>query len=97
MPHIVFLTAYDDTRCSVRSTFDYLLKPAEPEAENKTLQHLHGSAVRHQDVTALDERRLPEIHSSGHSRIYLRFGKVGDPNWAGYSWCAATAWSVSPD
>jgi two-component system LytT family response regulator len=80
MPHIVFLTAYDEyaVQAFEEHAFDYLLKPAEPKRLSKTLQRLRQRSAP-QDVTALDESAgyLKYIPCTGHSRIYLlRFDEV---------------------
>ena len=102
MPHIVFLTAYDEyaVQAFEEHAFDYLLKPAEPKRLSKTLQRLRQRSAP-QDVAALDESAgyLKYIPCTGHSRIYLlRFDEVLAirSKLSGSSWCAATAWSVSP-
>lgn len=80
MPHIVFLTAYDEyaVQAFEEHAFDYLLKPAEPKRLSKTLQRLRQRSAP-QDVTALDESAgyLKYSPCTGHSRIYLlRFDEV---------------------
>lgn len=80
MPHIVFLTAYDEyaVQAFEEHAFDYLLKPAEPNRLNKTLQRLRQSCAP-QNIAALAESAgyLKYIPCTGHSRIYLlRFDEV---------------------
>lgn len=80
MPHIVFLTAYDEyaVQAFEEHAFDYLLKPAEPKRLSKTLQRLRQRSAP-QDVAALEESAgyLKYIPCTGHSRIYLlRFDEV---------------------
>ncbi|HEI8868990.1 MULTISPECIES: two-component system response regulator BtsR [Gammaproteobacteria] len=80
MPYIVFLTAYDEYALQAfeQHAFDYLLKPAEPQRLNKTLQRLQQRRVP-QDIAALPESEgyLKYIPCTGHSRIYLlRFEEV---------------------
>lgn len=80
MPHIVFLTAYDEyaQQAFEEHAFDYLLKPAEPQRLKKTLQRLQQRHTA-QDVAALPESAgyLKYIPCAGHSRIYLlRFDEV---------------------
>lgn len=80
MPYIVFLTAYDEyaVQAFEEHAFDYLLKPAEPQRLNKTLQRLQQSRAP-QDIAALEESAgyLKYIPCTGHSRIYLlRFDEV---------------------
>ena len=72
MPHIVFLTAYDEyaVQAFEEHAFDYLLKPAEPKRLSKTLQRLRQRSAP-QDVAALEERRLPEIHSLHRPQPHL--------------------------
>ncbi|MEX0634339.1 two-component system response regulator BtsR [Serratia ureilytica] len=83
MPHIVFLTAYDEyaVQAFEEHAFDYLLKPAEPKRLSKTLQRLRQRSAP-QDVTALEERRLPEIHSLHRPQPHLSAAlrrSAGDP------------------
>lgn len=83
MPHIVFLTAYDEyaVQAFEEHAFDYLLKPAEPKRLSKTLQRLRQRSAP-QDVAALEERRLPEIHSLHRPQPHLSAAvrrSVGDP------------------
>lgn len=80
MPYIVFLTAYDEyaVQAFEQHAFDYLLKPAEPNRLNKTLQRLHQRREP-QSIAALEESAgyLKYIPCTGHSRIYLlRFDEV---------------------
>ncbi|MFI8417354.1 two-component system response regulator BtsR [Serratia sp. NPDC078593] len=80
MPTIVFLTAYDEYALQAfeQHAFDYLLKPAEPQRLNKTLQRLQQRRVA-PDMTALPESEgyLKYIPCTGQSRIYLlRFDEV---------------------
>lgn len=80
MPYIVFLTAYDEyaVQAFEQHAFDYLLKPAEPNRLNKTLQRLHQRRAP-QNIAALEESAgyLKYIPCTGHSRIYLlRFDEV---------------------
>ncbi|CAI1203255.1 two-component system response regulator BtsR [Serratia quinivorans] len=80
MPHIVFLTAYDEyaVQAFEEHAFDYLLKPAEPKRLSKTLQRLQQQRGQ-QNIAALDESAgyLKYIPCTGHSRIYLlRFDEV---------------------
>lgn len=73
MPHIVFLTAYEQyaIKAFEEQAFDYLLKPIESGRLNKTIQRLLNSPSK-QDVTRLDSsHQLKYIPSTGHNKIYL--------------------------
>lgn len=73
MPHIVFLTAYEQyaIKAFEEQAFDYLLKPIESVRLNKTIQRLLNSPSK-QDVTRLDSsHQLKYIPSTGHNKIYL--------------------------
>lgn len=73
MPHIVFLTAYEQyaIKAFEEQAFDYLLKPIESARLNKTIQRLLNSPSQ-QDLTQLEAyHQLKYIPSTGHNKIYL--------------------------
>ncbi|WP_392563641.1 two-component system response regulator BtsR [Orbus wheelerorum] len=77
MPHIVFLTAYEEyaIKAFEAEAFDYLLKPIESNRLNKTLQRLSNSLSNEsdqQDISQLNiSHHLKYIPCIGHSKIYL--------------------------
>lgn len=73
MPHIVFLTAHDEyaVQAFEEHAFDYLLKPADPERLEKTLQRLRRAHAP-QDVRVLaGAAELRQIPCNGVNRIIL--------------------------
>jgi len=72
MPHIVFVTAYDEyaLRAFEEQAFDYLLKPADPARLNKTLQRLRRQR-QPQVFESLSAEPLTFIPCYGVNRIYL--------------------------
>ncbi|RKS85157.1 LytTR family two component transcriptional regulator [Orbus hercynius] len=73
MPHIVFLTAYEEfaIKAFEAQAFDYLLKPIEPSRLDKTIQRLFNSP-KQQNLTQLSvDPMLKYIPCIGHSKIYL--------------------------
>lgn len=74
LPHIVFVTAYDEyaIKAFEEQAFDYLMKPIEPQRLNKTLQRLHDHHPP-QDINQLVSANEPfkYIPCIGHSSIYL--------------------------
>ncbi len=79
MPHIVFLTAYDEyaVRAFEKNAFDYLLKPITADRLELTLERLRNSLYRH-DFSVLPEathlRQIPCF--SQHSIIFLKVDEV---------------------
>jgi two-component system LytT family response regulator len=79
MPHIVFLTAYDEyaVRAFEKNAFDYLLKPVTADRLELTLERLRNSLYRH-DFSVLPEtnhlRQIPCF--SQHSVIFLKVDDV---------------------
>lgn len=73
MPHIVFLTAYEEfaIKAFEAQAFDYLLKPIEPNRLNKTLQRLSNTPTQHNLPTLNVDQWLKYIPCVGHSKIYL--------------------------
>ncbi|WP_122097425.1 two-component system response regulator BtsR [Rahnella sp. Larv3_ips] len=74
MPHIVFLTAYDEYALQAfeENAFDYLLKPVQASRLEKTLHRLRQHLPA-QNVSALmaGEPDLALIPCCGQNRIYL--------------------------
>lgn len=74
MPHIVFLTAYDEYALQAfeENVFDYLLKPVQASRLEKTLCRLRKH-LPEQNITALmaGEPDLALIPCCGQNRIYL--------------------------
>lgn len=74
MPHIVFLTAYDDyaVQAFEQQAFDYLLKPIEHVRFDKTIHRLMQKFLP-QDIHRLPNSEIPlkYIPCTGHSKIYL--------------------------
>jgi len=73
MPHIVFLTAYEEyaIKAFEAEAFDYLLKPIDANRLNKTLQRLLNNGNQ-QHIRQLDNNHgLKYVPCIGHSRIYL--------------------------
>lgn len=79
MPHIVFLTAYDEyaVRAFEKNAFDYLLKPVTADRLELTLERLRNSLFRH-DFSVLPEanhlRQIPCF--SQHSVIFVKVDEV---------------------
>lgn len=79
MPHIVFLTAYDEyaVRAFEKNAFDYLLKPVTADRLELTLERLRNSLYRH-DFSVLPEanhlRQIPCF--SQHSIIFQKVEEV---------------------
>lgn len=79
MPHIVFLTAYDEyaVRAFEKNAFDYLLKPVTADRLELTLERLRTSLYRH-DFSVLPEanhlRQIPCF--SQHSIIFQKVDEV---------------------
>ena len=67
MPHIVFVTAYDEyaLRAFEEQAFDYLLKPADPARLNKTLQRLRRQRQTHRPQRR-DQQAPVEIAAAPH-------------------------------
>jgi len=81
MPHIVFLTAYDEfaVKAFEKNAFDYLLKPVTAERLALTLQRLRDSAgTVQQDYSVLPEaRRLRQIPCFiQHDVIFLKLDEI---------------------
>jgi len=74
MPHIVFLTAYDEYALQAfeENVFDYLLKPVQSARLQKPLSRLRGQLPK-QNIRALmaGEPDLALIPCCGQNRIYL--------------------------
>jgi len=77
MPHIVFVTAYDEyaVKAFEANAFDYLLKPIESERLNKTLAriklHFDKEAERELSYASLLNNKLELIPCAGFNRILL--------------------------
>ena len=71
MPHIVFVTAFDEfaVRAFEEHAFDYLLKPVEASRLAKTLERLHKARLP-QNIAALTPE-LTQLPCHGHNRICL--------------------------
>lgn len=81
MPHVVFLTAYDEyaVKAFEKNAFDYLLKPVTAERLALTLQRLRDSAGSvQQDYSVLPEaHRLRQIPCFiQHDVIFLRLDEI---------------------
>lgn len=72
MPHIVFVTAYDEfaIKAFEDNAFDYLLKPIEPCRLKKTIKRLLA-AEKKSDLTPIAQADIELIPCSGHNRILL--------------------------
>lgn len=79
MPHIVFLTAYDEyaVQAFEKNAFDYLLKPVTADRLTLTLERLRNSMYQ-QDFSVLPEtnhlRQIPCF--SQHAIIFLKMDEV---------------------
>ncbi|BEV73091.1 two-component system response regulator BtsR [Paludibacterium sp. THUN1379] len=74
MPHIVFLTAYDEyaLKAFEENAFDYLLKPAEPARLAKTLERLRREQGSHQPLNLLTPgQTLSYVPCQGAGKILL--------------------------
>ncbi|WP_028534585.1 two-component system response regulator BtsR [Paludibacterium yongneupense] len=73
IPHIVFLTAYDEyaVQAFEEHAFDYLLKPADPQRLEKTLQRLRRTQQPRPLDALTDAAPLSFIPCYGVNRIYL--------------------------
>ncbi|MDR3410395.1 MAG: two-component system response regulator BtsR [Formivibrio sp.] len=73
LPHIVFVTAYDEhaLRAFEEHAADYLLKPIDPERLAKTLDWLRAGARQTGAASLVQEQSLRQIPCSGHNRIFL--------------------------
>ncbi|MGC4076679.1 MAG: two-component system response regulator BtsR [Rubrivivax sp.] len=75
MPHIVFLTAYDEyaVRAFEKNAFDYMLKPVTADRLELTLERLRNSFFKH-DFSVLPEvNHLRQIPCYGlHSVVFVQ-------------------------
>ncbi|MBK1686675.1 two-component system response regulator BtsR [Rubrivivax gelatinosus] len=75
MPHIVFLTAYDEyaVRAFEKNAFDYMLKPVTSDRLELTLERLRNSFFKH-DFSVLPEvNHLRQIPCYGlHSVVFVQ-------------------------
>lgn len=87
IPHIVFLTAYEEYAIQAfeEQAYDYLLKPIEPNRLNKTIQRLLTETNRKDQIQIKNQHYLKYIPCVGHNRIYLI-----DPNDVYYVNCRAS-------
>lgn len=72
LPHIVFVTAYDEhaLRAFEEHAADYLLKPIDPERLARTLDWLRAGA-RQTGTPLAQGQTLRQIPCSGRNRIFL--------------------------
>ncbi|WP_028451992.1 two-component system response regulator BtsR [Chitinilyticum aquatile] len=79
MPHIVFLTAYDEyaVQAFEKNAFDYLLKPVTADRLEQTLRRLRNSLCR-QDFSVLPEAsRLRQIPCfSQQAVVFIKLDEV---------------------
>jgi len=79
MPHIVFLTAYDEyaVRAFEKNAFDYMLKPVTADRLELTLERLRNSFFKH-DFSVLPEvNHLRQIPCYGlHSVVFVQATEV---------------------
>jgi two-component system LytT family response regulator len=79
MPHIVFLTAYDEyaVQAFEKNAFDYLLKPADAERLELTLERLRNSMHRYDFSELPEANRLRQIPCfSQNNIIFLTMDQV---------------------
>lgn len=79
MPHIVFLTAYDEyaVQAFEKNAFDYLLKPITTDRLELTLERLRNSTLRHDFSVLPETNRLRQIPCfSQQTVIFLKIDEV---------------------
>lgn len=78
MPHIVFVTAYEEYAVAAfeENAFDYLLKPVEAERFEKTLTRIRQADGARQSLKGLEIPELTQIPCFVGNRI--RLVKLGD-------------------
>jgi two-component system LytT family response regulator len=80
MPHVVFLTAYDEyaVKAFEKNAFDYLLKPVAADRLTLTLQRLRETSSVRSDYSVLPEasqlRQIPCFHQ--HDVVFLKLDEV---------------------
>ena len=71
LPHIVFVTAFDEHALKAFEATDYLLKPVDPQRLAKTLDWLRSEARPSARVFPGSTDKLRQIPCIGRNRIFL--------------------------
>ncbi|AWH89568.1 two-component system response regulator BtsR [Limnobaculum parvum] len=73
MPHIVFITAYDEyaIKAFEQHAFDYLLKPVDLQRLTKTISRLKNAKTVNNNLQLITDTTLKHIPCYGHNRIFL--------------------------
>ncbi|QBH98024.1 two-component system response regulator BtsR [Limnobaculum zhutongyuii] len=73
MPHIVFVTAYDEyaIKAFEQHAFDYLLKPVDLQRLCKTISRLKTAKTVNNNLHLITDTTLKHIPCYGHNRIFL--------------------------
>ncbi|MBK5144949.1 two-component system response regulator BtsR [Budviciaceae bacterium BWR-B9] len=73
MPHIVFVTAYDEyaIKAFEQHAFDYLLKPVDLQRLTKTIFRLKNAKTVNNNLQLIADTALKHIPCYGHNRIFL--------------------------